>query len=535
MKSNKKHILKRSVIFFLLTFLSIPAPIYASYPQAAAMKSDSTISIRTIIKDSLFYKVRENMIKMVQNGETPSLSVAVAKDGKIIWEESFGLADRKKKTPATPHTMYSIASTSKPITATGLMILVERGLIKLNESVNTYIAPAQLTAYEGNASDATVKHLLNHTAGLPLHYSYFYEDESYRKPDMAESIKRYGIMVHPPGETFEYSNFGFGILDYIVEKVSGQTFPDFMKNEVFQPLGMTHSSVNIGPGLEEYAATRYEQDNSPIPFYDVDHAGASSVYSSAHDLLKFGMFHLKDRLPDQKLILDNDAVDEMPNEKDKEAVNWTKETKSGYTLGWMVNNNNNGYATVSHGGGMPGVVSSFNLVPSENIVIVILSNSLNFRVFGFFDEISSAMLPKYKKNLEKNRERKQPEPEPESANPLSELHGRWEGTVRTYDGEMPIIMEFQDDGDVHVLMNQSGGSNEMLILETLLNNVEYKDNNLTGQFYGTIATNDAKRHPHNVLVNMKLKGKRLVGYASAYSTTKRVHFGLSSYISLTKT
>jgi CubicO group peptidase (beta-lactamase class C family) len=518
----------------LITLFLLLLHVYASDTEAAAKKSEVTVPITTTIKDTLFDDVRENMINMVRNDEAPSLSVAVAQDGRIIWEESFGWADREKDIPATPHTMYSIASTSKPITATGLMILVEQGLVRLDEPVNSYIAPVQLTAYEGNAIDATVKHLLNHTAGLPLHYSYFYQDEPHHKVDMAESIRRYGIMVHPPGETYEYSNFGYGILDYIIEKESGRTFPDFMKNEVFQPLGMTHSSVNIGSGLEEYAATRYEQDKSPIPFYDVDHAGASAVYSSAQDLMRFGMFHLKDPLPDQTSILNAEAIDEMQREKDKEAVNWTEETKSGYTLGWMINENSNGYTTVSHGGGMPGVVSSFTLIPSEKIVIAVLSNSLNFRVFGFFDEIASAMLPQYKQNLEKNRERNQPEHEAESVNPLSELLGIWEGTVKTYDGEMSIRMEFHDDGDVHVLMNQAEGSNDILILESLLNNVNFKDNTLTGQFYGTVVTNDAKRHPHNVLLNMKLKGNYLVGYASAYSTTKRVHFALSSYISLTK-
>jgi CubicO group peptidase (beta-lactamase class C family) len=495
-------------------------------------KSDSAVPVTATIENALFDEVREKMIDTVRRGEVPSFSAAVAKGGKIIWEESFGWADREKMIPATPHTMYSLASISKPITATGLMVLVKRGLVKLDEPVNTYIAPAQLTAHEGNASDATVKHLLNHIAGLPVHFSFFYEDEPYRKPDMAESIRRYGILVHPPGENYEYANFGFGILNYIIEKVSGRTFPDFMKNEVFLPLGMTRSSINIGPGLEEYATTRYDQDNYPIPFYDFDHPGASAAYCSAHDLVRFGMFHLKDHLPDQTPILGDGTIDEMHHEKDKEAANWTKNTKSGYALGWAIEENDTGYRTVSHGGGMPGVMTSLNLIPSEDIAVVVLLNCIDFRTFGLFDEVASAILPEFEKTWEKNRERKQSEPEP--FKPVPELLGTWKGVVKTYGGEIPITMEFQDDGDVHVVLNEIGASRDVPSLKTLLNNVGYKDGNLTGRFYGTIETSDAMRHPHDVLVNMKLKGKRLIGHASAHSTTKRAYWALPSYISLTK-
>ncbi len=103
--------------------------------------------------------------------------MAVAHEGEIIWEEGFGWADRENRTPASEHTLYSLASISKPITATGLMLLVERGKVDLDKPIDDYLGEAKLRARVGDASEATVRRVANHTSGLPLHYQFFYEDE----------------------------------------------------------------------------------------------------------------------------------------------------------------------------------------------------------------------------------------------------------------------------------------------------------------------------------------------------------------------
>ena len=95
MKNNKKYIPKGSAMILLLTFLLSSLLGNTSYSQEAVKKSDSIVPVTTTIKNTLFNDVRENMINMVRNGEAPSFSVAVSKNGKIIWEESFGWADRE--------------------------------------------------------------------------------------------------------------------------------------------------------------------------------------------------------------------------------------------------------------------------------------------------------------------------------------------------------------------------------------------------------------------------------------------------------
>ncbi|MCP4726897.1 MAG: beta-lactamase family protein, partial [bacterium] len=338
--------------------------------SAVLLISSISHSQTVTIPNERFNAVKAVIEEAVLNGDIPSMSVAVAKDGKVIWEESFGWANREKMIKATPHTMYSMASISKPIATTGLMILKERDLVDLEKPVNDYIAPAALTAYQGNASDVKVRHVLNHTSGLPVHYTCFYLDEpKNHPPDKTESIRRYGILIHPPGEVYQYANFGFSIADHVISKVSGRSFSDFMKKEVFLPLGMQHASINVGPGLEEYAAERYHSDGQPVPFYISDHPGASQVYCSAHDLIRFGMFHLKNHLPGQEKILKDETIDLMQQVSDPNPDN------NNYGLGWFLRKDEYGYDVVWHTGSMRGVNNIIKMVPSENIAVTVLINA----------------------------------------------------------------------------------------------------------------------------------------------------------------
>jgi CubicO group peptidase (beta-lactamase class C family) len=213
------------------------------------------------------FEPARNLIRqqLVQN-HVPSIAVAVAQHGHIVWEQGFGWANREERILADEHTMYSLASISKPFTATGLMTLVEAGKIDLDRPINDYLGDAKLNSRVGDAKDATVRRVANHTSGLPLHYHFFYPNEPWKKPSMDETILRYGNLIVAPGEKYEYSNLGFGVIDYVIERTSGIPFADYMRQAVFEPLGLTHTSVNVGPGLEKFQAQRYTEDGSPIPF-----------------------------------------------------------------------------------------------------------------------------------------------------------------------------------------------------------------------------------------------------------------------------
>ena len=453
--------------------------------------------------DSVRELIRAKLVELV----APSLAVAVAKDGEIIWEEGFGWADRERRKLATPHTMYSLASISKPITATGLMILKERGLLDLDSPINNYLGEAKLKVWLGNSDDVTARRVANHSSGLPLHYHFFCENENYPRPPMDETIRRYGNIVTIPGEKYQYSNLGYGILDYIISRLSGKSYADFMRQEVFLSLGMTRASVHVGSGLEKYQAIRYGFDGKPISFYDFDHPGASAAYSSAHDLVRFGMFHLKEHLSDQKAILPDQTIEQM------QQPTMPIGDSSGYGIGWRINENDMGYRSVSHTGGMGGVSTTLTLIPEERIAIVALANFSNSLPHDICKEILSVMLPKYAENCsileKKQKEEAGKKPEEKKFVPLPELIGEWNGKVVTYKGEIPLTFWFKEDGDIHVKMGNQ--------LKTLLNDVSFDEGYLSGRMMGNIWTEDANRKFYNLHVTLKLRDNVLNGAMIAIS------------------
>jgi CubicO group peptidase (beta-lactamase class C family) len=458
-----------------------------------------------------FDGVREFIKQQLGERRLPSVAVAVARDGQIIWEEAFGWADVEKRIPATPHTMYSLASISKPFTATGLMILKERGRIELDRPINEYLGEAKIAVRVGNPADATVRRVANHTAGLPLHYQFFYEDESYRAPSRDETIRRYGNCVTAPGERFEYSNLGYGILDHVITRVSGRNYADFMREEVFLPLGLTHTSVNIGPGLEKHQAIRYGTDGAPIPFYDFDHPGGSAVYASAHDLVRFGMFHLKSRLPGQKAILKDETIDEMQKGT----------ADNNYAIGWATSVSPGGRHRVSHSGGMGGVSTLLRLYPAEKLAIVVLSNASSNLPGQVMDRIAAVVAPETARSP---GAQSQPPPD---FKPSSELLGAWQGKVHTYKGELGFKLLFQPDGDVHAQLGAQ--------LKTLLNRTQFRDGYLSGVFTGDIGTDDANRTRYSLALSLKLRGNVLNGAMTAQSLPgRRVGNALTHWVELKK-
>ncbi|MBW3600448.1 MAG: beta-lactamase family protein, partial [Planctomycetes bacterium] len=410
---------------------------------------------------------------------------------------------------------------SKPITATALMVLVERGKIALDRPVNEYLGEAKLRCPVGDANEATVRCVANHTSGLPLHYQFFYEDEAHPRPDMAESIRRYGVLVAPPGERYQYANFGYGILEHIIERQSGKSYDQFLREEVFLPLGMTRTAVGIPPELEEFAAARYTPDQSRLPFYDFDHRGASAVFSSAHDLVRFGMFHVKQPLPEQKKILSDESLDEMLHDPIS--------TGGGplYGIGWAIQSDEFGCRTITHTGGMGGVRTVLKLVPEENLAVVVLTNS-EFDLRRHVErKILKEMLPPREEpaDSENGAEEKSDDESPED---LSDVFGgEWFGEVQTYAGNRPITLKVQCDGDVHLRLN--GG------LWTLLNEPRFADGRLTGVFQGDIETDDANRRPYHLHLNVRRRDDKLNGALTAISLPgSRAGNALSYFVELKK-
>jgi CubicO group peptidase (beta-lactamase class C family) len=511
--------LERSMTTFtlragLIASLLVPSavgPVAVLTAQRPAAPAGAAIPTAT--RDSL----RSRFKSLMDAGGVASLAWAVSKGGRIIWEEGIGSADLERKIPATAGTRYSMASISKPITATGIMRLVELGKLDLDRPANEYLGEAKITGLAGDASGATVRRLLTHTAGLPLHYRFFYEGSPVKRPTMDEAITRYGVTVYPPGKVYNYSNLGYGVLDELIAVASGQSYEDFMRQEVFGPLGLPTATIGTGSGLDN-AALRYDAARKPIAPYDFDHRGASAVYISAHDLVRFGMFHLKNHLKDQRPILSDERIDAM------QRVQTPGDTTTGYGLGWSISYEQ-GYRVVSHTGGMPGVSTTLKLFPEEDVAIAVLANGGAAAPHRAVFHLAGAVLPHYDARLQ---ERGAGGQGPPSFGVPPSLWGEWTGTVRTYDGKTtPFVLLIKSD-DVHVRL---GAGNA---LWTMLNGPSWRNNLLGGRFMGTIPSDEARRFPHNIGLSLWLDDGKLRGWAAAMTTDEPVTGAMSSYAELTK-
>lgn len=473
-----------------------------------------------------FSGVREYIRTELVQRSIPSVVVAVAQDGKIVWEEGFGWADRERRIPATAHTLYSLASISKPITATGLMTLVQAGQIDLDRPANDYLGSAKLQVRIGNASDVTVRRLANHTSGLPTYHRFFYVDEPYVCPPMEETISHYGNVLYPPGSRIEYSNLAYGVLGHIIARTSGMSYAEFMRRDVFIPLGMTRTSVDVGPGMEAHVAVRYGTDGVPLPFYGSDTPGAAAVFSSAHDLIRFGLFHLQAHLPDQKPILNDASIEAMQrrtsNGRDRGGAEY------GFGVGFMVSHKNQ-YKLVSHGGGMSGVTTQLYLIPEQGIAIAALSNiQWGSAPFDVADRIAAAVLPNWP--VEPPVSRPAPTPAPYVTPP--ELAGTWRGILATYQGDIPLELKFAPGGEVHAQLGEQ--------LVALVNDPSFdaRRRRFYGRFAARIGTPDTERFAYLIDISLDVNANTLTGLAqtaywqTGFATEARMRNSLAHWVRL---
>ena len=441
----------------------------------------------------------------------PSFSVAVARRGEILWEESFGWADRENKIPATAHTSYYLASVTKSLTATAIMVLHDRKQVDIDRPVNNYLRTARLSSPLWNVDGATVRRVANHTAGLTTFVqNRFGAPKNFSFPQ-DRIIQRYGIVFWPPGDHFDYSNLGYGILGEVVSRVSGKSYGAFMRDEIFRPLGMNDASIGIPAANEKHAAKRYDSAFGFRPGAVSASPGASTAYCSANDLIKFGMFHLKVHLPGQKHVLSDETIDLMQNST------VIIENSARYGLGWWINEDLYGYRSVLGQGGTNDASASLQLIPSEGIVVVALANMGTTLPGDFIHEVLSILLPSYREKRAKDTARTQQSP---NSSPSSSMVGNWRGLIRTYRGDIPLRFAISAKGEVQA---QLGAESPVL-----LKNTSFDKGRLFGRMSGNLGTDeDLGSDPYDLDFELYFRGPALNG-----SVTTRPHPGAKNFTRL---
>jgi len=218
-----------SYLFLILLIVAFLWTIKCS----SGKKKDVTAALKTTIeKDTLISHLERNIPQIMEKAMIPGLSIAVIRDGELLWTKGFGVRNIETKEPVTDETVYEAASFSKPVYAYAAMKLVERGELDLDKPLIEYVSDDYIEQnYLGRKIDderfrkITTRMVLTHTPGFP----------NWRGRD---SLK----INFEPGEKFSYSGEGFGYLQKVVEKISGLSLNEFMQKEVFDPLGMSSSS-----------------------------------------------------------------------------------------------------------------------------------------------------------------------------------------------------------------------------------------------------------------------------------------------------
>ena len=298
------------------------------------------------------------------SGEVPGASVLVLKDGKTVFAKGYGLADMERRVPADARTNYRLASVSKPFTAAAVLLLAQDGKLSLEDPVKRW-----LPSLPASADPITVRHLLNHTSGL-LDY-----EDLMPKPyqgqildaGVLDLLAQHDRLNFPVGSQYRYSNSGYALLALIVERVSGQSFPTFLRERIFLPLGMrdTVARVDDGPAVAHRAfgysaegAGWKRTDQSPYSAV----LGDGGIYSSIEDLARWDAAWTDDRLftaATRALATGRHAAVREGGES------------SWYGYGWRVSDDG---SRQWHNGESIGFRNSFTRWPTQGVTVVILSN-----------------------------------------------------------------------------------------------------------------------------------------------------------------
>jgi D-alanyl-D-alanine carboxypeptidase len=293
-------------------------------------------------------------------------AVAISKDGKTVFEQAYGLADREKKTPNTLQTRFRMGSMNKMFTATAILQLAQAGKLKLTDPVGKY-----LTDYPNQdvATKVTIHQLLTHTGGTGDIFGPEFDEHRLELKTLQDYVKLYGQrgLEFEPGSKWDYSNYGFLLLGVVVQRVSGQDYYEYIREHIFKPAGMSLSDslpedqIVLGRSvgyMKPEGSRDWKANTDTLPYRGTSAGGG---YTTVEDLLRFANAILTNRL------LDNQHTELL--------ITGHEDTPMGskYAYGFM-DNREYGPRWFGHGGGAPGMNGELRIYPLSGYVVAVLSN-----------------------------------------------------------------------------------------------------------------------------------------------------------------
>lgn len=308
----------------------------------------------------------------IRRADIAGAGVTVVRDGKIIFAKGYGYANVAKHSPVVPdQTLFRPGSVSKLFTWTAVMQLVQEGKLNLDADVNTYLdfkIPPKF------GTPITLRNLMTHTPGFEESVrDLFVETPDQLYPLRAYLIKRMPNRIFPPGHVIAYSNYGATLAGYIVQRVSGQPFDQYVADHIFKPLRMNHSSFAqpLPSKLAHLMAEGYVTASSdkPTPFELVEAAPAGAASATIADMAHFMIAYLQGGRYDGGTMLRPATIRQMFTLQVPPAPGM-----NGYDLGFY-QENRNGQAIVGHGGDAGVFHSDLHLLPREHVGVFMSFNS----------------------------------------------------------------------------------------------------------------------------------------------------------------
>jgi len=293
----------------------------------------------------------------------PGLSLLVARGGKIVLAEGFGLANVELQVSVKPETVFQSGSVGKQFTATAVMMLVEEGKVRLDDPLTRYFKDAPQSW-----NDVTVRELLSHTAGFGDYPKDFDFRKDWTEDELVKRVE--GIpLAYPPGTKWEYSNLGYLTLGILIHRVTGEFYGDFLQQRIFHPLEMNSTRIisesDIVPNRAAgYRLVKGELKNQEWVAPMVNTTADGSLYFSILDLAKWDAALYSEKL------LKKSSLDQM----------WTaaklkdgQPNKGHYGFGWFVDERH-GHRCIHHDGAWQGFQTAIDRYVDDQLTVVALSN-----------------------------------------------------------------------------------------------------------------------------------------------------------------
>ena len=302
----------------------------------------------------------------------PGIVVGVVSDQDLVWAKGFGLANVGDRVPMDLETRFRMASHSKLFTATAIMQLREQGKLRLDDPVSDYLPWFDFRHAADDDPPITIEHLLTHSSGLPREAGSHWSDWDFPTRDQVQQLMAERQAAFSPEVRWKYSNLAYTIAGLVIEEVSGMTWADYLQQNIFDPLGMSSSSVDReDPKLATGYGRRLPDGSRQVfPFVDArGMAAATGLTSTVGDMARFVSAQFRQGPRGQDRLLSTGSLREMHRVRMMES-DWTR----GQGIGFGVYRDD-GTIFVGHGGGYPGFTTNTRIQLDAKVGVIVLTNT----------------------------------------------------------------------------------------------------------------------------------------------------------------